>query len=307
MTELVSIGASGAPALPGTTARGTTSRKLSRRQVPVLMVLCLGWVMAVGVLAIFGPALAPHDPLQQDLMTRNLPPAWEGKGTWRHPLGTDQLGQDLLSRVIVSARPSVLIGVTAALIALVLGTVLGLVAGYVGGVVDSVIMLLADTQLSVPFLVIAIAAVAAFGQSILILIVLAGVSGWMGFARTVRSQVLSLRRREFVLTSQALGAGDWAILWRHVLPNLSSTIIVLITVQFRDLILFEASLSFLGLGVPPPDPSWGSMINGGRDYLLTAWWISTIPGIALMLTVLAVSLAGDWLRDVLDPALRGIH
>lgn len=307
MTETIRIRSSAGQAAPAPVAQSTMVRKPFRRRLPVLIVVCLAWVVCLGVMAIFGSALAPHDPLQQDLMARNLPPVWESRGTWSHPFGTDQLGQDLLSRVMVSARPSVLIGVTAAGIALVIGTLLGLIAGYVGGVVDALIMLLADTQLSTPFLVIAIAVVAAFGQSILILIVLAGISGWMGFARTVRAQVLSLRRREFVLTSQALGASNSAVLWRHILPNLSSTIIVLITIQFRDLILFEASLSFLGLGVPPPNPSWGSMINAGRDYLLTAWWISTIPGIALMLTVLAVSLIGDWLRDALDPTLRGIR
>jgi peptide/nickel transport system permease protein len=156
-------------------------------------------------------------------------------------------------------------------------------------------------------MVIAIAAVAAFGRSMTLLIILAGISGWMGFARTIRAQVLALRGREFVHASHAIGATDFRILLRHILPNLSSIIIVLVTVQLRGLILFEASMSFLGLGVPPPSPSWGSMISGGRDYLLSAWWISVIPGIALMLTVLSASLLGDWLRDVLDPSLRGLR
>ena len=278
--------------------------RLGQPRVPVLIVACLLWVAALIVMAIFAPAIAPHDPLRQNLMSRNVPPVWLDGGSWSHAFGTDQIGHDVLSRVIYSVRPSLLIGVTAGLIALAAGTVLGLIAGYFRGPVDGLIMLLADSQLSTPFLVIAIAVVAAFGQSMLVLIVLAGLSGWMGFARTVRANVLSLRAREFVLASSAMGAGHGRILWRCILPNITSTVIVLITIQFRSLILFEASMSFLGLGVPPPQPSWGSMISGGRDYLLSAWWISVMPGLALMLTVLAVSLIADWLRDELDPTLR---
>ena len=272
--------------------------------LPLVVVLSLGWVVVLVALAVLGSRITPHDPLQQDLLARNVPPIWLDGGGWDHVFGTDQLGHDILSRVMVSVRPTLTIGVSASLIALVTGTVLGLVAGYFRGPADGVIMLLADSQLSIPSLVIAIAAVAAFGQSIGILIILAGFSGWMGFARTVRSNVLSLRNRDFVISSQALGAGNIRILQHHILPNIASTVIVLITIQFRSLILFEAALSFLGLGVPPPQPSWGSMINGGRDYLLSSWWISVIPGFALMLTVLTVSLIGDWLRDVLDPTLR---
>ena len=271
--------------------------------LPVVVVLSFAWVATLVVLAVLGSTITPHDPLQQDLTARNVPPIWLG-GAWDHVFGTDQLGHDILSRVMVSVRPTLTIGVTASLIALTTGTVLGLVAGYFRGPADGVIMLLADSQLSIPSLVIAIAAVAAFGQSIGILILLAGLSGWMGFARTVRSNVLSLRNQDFVTSSQALGAGNIRILQHHILPNIASTVIVLITIQFRSLILFEAALSFLGLGVPPPQPSWGSMINGGRDYLLSSWWISVIPGFALMLTVLTVSLIGDWLRDLFDPTLR---
>lgn len=259
------------------------------------------------VLAVLGPAITPYDPLRQNLMTRNVPPVWLEGGSWAHVFGTDQIGYDVLSRVMVSVRPTLIIGGLASLLALVAGTALGLVAGYFRGPADGLIMLLADSQLSIPYLVIAIAAVAAFGQSITILIVLAGLSGWMGFARTVRASVLTLRAQDFVVSSRALGAGNFRILHRHILPNIASTVIVLITIQFRSLILFEAALSFLGLGVPPPQPSWGSMINGGRDYLLSAWWISVVPGIALMLTVLTVSTIGDWLRDVLDPTLHNLR
>lgn len=273
-------------------------------EVPLAVAIAIGWISVLIVLALFGPELTPHDPLRQNLMTRNLPPVWLEGGSWDHVLGTDQIGYDILSRLIVSVRPTLVIGGLASLIALVSGTVLGMVAGYFRGPVDGLIMLLADSQLATPYLVIAIAAVAAFGPSITLLIVLAGLSGWMGFARTVRSRVLSLRAQDFVESSRALGAGEFRILRHHILPNIASIVIVLMTIQFRSLILFEAALSFLGLGIPPPQPSWGSMINDGRDYLLSAWWISVVPGVALTLTVLTVSLIGDWVRDALDPTLR---
>lgn len=282
-------------------------RRLRWPHIPPTVVLSLIWVGVLILLTVLGPVITPHDPLRQNLMTRNVPPVWLDGGSWDHVFGTDQIGYDILSRVMVSVRPTLIIGGLASLIALVAGTVLGLVAGYFRGAADGLIMLLADSQLSIPTLVIAIAAVAAFGQSIAILIVLAGLSGWMGFARTVRASVLSLRSQDFVVASRALGAGDLRILRHHILPNIASTVIVMITIQFRSLILFEAALSFLGLGVPPPQPSWGSMINGGRDYLLSAWWISVVPGIALMLTILTVSLIGDWIRDVLDPTLRNLR
>jgi peptide/nickel transport system permease protein len=277
------------------------------RGMPLTIVLCFLLLSAMILTALLAPVLAPHDPLQQNLMNRNQPPVWLTGGSWSHPLGTDQIGYDILSRTIYGARPALGIGFVAVLIGLTLGTSLGLVAGYFRGITDSTIMLLADAQLSTPFLVVAIAAVAAFGRSILILIILAGISGWMGFARTVRSQVLTLRGREFIVASHAMGASNRRILLRHLLPNLASIVIVLVTIQLRGMILFEASLSFLGLGVPPPHPSWGSMISNGREYILTAWWISVMPGIALMLTILTVSLIGDWLRDVFDPSLRGLR
>lgn len=282
-------------------------RRASRWRMNWVVGACFAWIVLLAVMAIFASVLAPHDPLRQNLMTRNIPPFWMSHGSWDHPLGTDQIGYDILSRIIYGARPSIEIGLTAAVIGLIAGTTLGLVAGYFRGLADSVIMLLADTQLSTPFLVIAIAAVAAFGQSMLILIILAGISGWMGFARTIRAQVMTLRNREFILASKAMGADSWRILLRHMLPNIASTVIVLVTISFRGLILFEASMSFLGLGVPPPNPAWGSMISNGRDYLLSSWWISVFPGIALMLTVLAVSFIGDWLRDALDPTLNGVR
>lgn len=298
--------ATGAGAMRGDTAHGRAARARSLLpRIPLTILVCFIVLAGLLLAALLAPILATHNPMQQDLMARNLPPFWLAGGSWKHPFGTDQIGYDVFSRTLYGARPALGIGAIAAVIGLLLGSGLGLVAGYMRGAADSVIMLLADAQLSTPFLVIAIAAIAAFGRGMLILILLAGISGWMGFARTVRSQVLSLRQREFVIASQASGATTPRILVRHLLPNIGAIVIVLVTIQLRGLILFEASLSFLGLGVPPPQPSWGSMIANGREYLLTAWWISVIPGIALMATILTVSLIGDWLRDVLDPTLRG--
>jgi peptide/nickel transport system permease protein len=290
----------------GTAARRTplTTRRRRTWRIPPVVAVCLAILVLLVLAAIFAPLIAPHDPVKQSLGTRNRPPAWIAGGTTVHLFGTDNLGYDILSRVIFGARISLGIGVLATIIGTVLGTALGLIAGFFRGPVEWVIMLAVDAQLATPFLVIAIAVIAAFGKGLPILILLAGVSGWMLFARACRSSVLSLREREFVSAARALGATDWRILLRHILPNLWSIILVIITIDLRRIILFEATMSFLGLGVQPPQPSWGSMIDKGREYLGTAWWISLFPGLALMLTILAVSLVGDWLRDALDPTLR---
>ncbi|HEY8600626.1 MAG TPA: ABC transporter permease [Thermomicrobiales bacterium] len=286
-----------------TTALARTSRRRTWRISPVIAV-CMAFLLLLTLASIFAPLIAPHDPLRQALSMRNRPPAWISGGSVDHLLGTDNLGYDIFSRLLYGARISLAIGVIATIIGALLGTALGLIAGFFRGPTEWVIMLAVDAQLATPFLVIAIATIAAFGKGLPILIVLAGVSGWMGFARACRSSVLSLRERDFVAAARALGATDWRILAHHILPNLWSIILVIVTIDLRRVILFEASLSFLGLGVQPPQPSWGSMIDKGREYLGTAWWISIFPGLALMLTILAVSLIGDWLRDALDPTLR---
>jgi peptide/nickel transport system permease protein len=289
----------------GTAARGAarTARRRSWR-IPPVVAVCLAILAILALAAIFAPLIAPQDPLRQSLGTRNRPPAWVAGGSAAHLFGTDNLGYDIFSRVLYGARVSLGIGLLATIIGATLGTLLGLLAGFFKGPLEWLIMLAVDAQLATPFLVIAIAAIAAFGKGLPILIVLAGVSGWMLFARACRSSVLSLREREFVVAARATGATNGRILARHILPNLWSIILVIVTIDLRRIILFEATLSFLGLGVQPPQPSWGSMIDKGREYLGSAWWISVFPGIALMLTVLAVSLVGDWLRDALDPTLR---
>ena len=272
-------------------------------RIPVAVIICFVVLGMIVLAAIFAPLIAPHDPTLQSLRDKNKPPVWLG-GTTKHLLGTDNLGYDIFSRLLFGSRVSLGIGFFAALIGTIIGTTLGLIAGFFRGAADWVIMLLVDAQLATPFIVIAIAAIAAFGKGIPIIVILAGLSGWMLFARAVRASVLSMREREFVVAARAVGAGNGRILWRHILPNLGSIILVIATIDLRRVILFEATLSFLGLGVQAPQASWGSMIDRGREYLNTAWWISVFPGIALVLTVLTVSLIGDWLRDVFDPTLR---
>ena len=293
----------GNPALADA-ANPTRTRRRFGWRVPPTVAVCFALLAILALAALFAPLIAPHDPIKQSLMTRNRPPAWIAGGSATHLLGTDNLGYDIFSRILYGARISLGIGLVGAAIGTVLGTALGLLAGFFRGPLDWLIMLAVDAQLATPFIVIAIAAIAAFGKGLPILVALAGISGWMLFARACRSSVLSLREREFVAAARALGATDLRVALRHVLPNLWSIILVIVTIDLRRIILFEATLSFLGLGVQPPQPSWGSMIDKGREYLGTAWWISLFPGLALVLTILSVSIIGDWLRDALDPTLR---
>ena len=294
--------------LVGATRAGSANPLRARRRlrwrVPPLVAACMALLLLIALAALLAPLVAPHDPIKQSLTTRNRPPAWIAGGSTTNLLGTDNLGYDIFSRILYGARISLGIGLVGAAIGTLLGTALGLLAGFFRGPLDWLIMLAVDAQLATPFIVIAIAAIAAFGKGLPILVALAGVSGWMLFARACRSSVLSLREREYVTAARALGATDLRVALRHVLPNLWSIILVIITIDLRRIILFEATLSFLGLGVQPPQPSWGSMIDKGREYLGTAWWISLFPGLALVLTILSVSIIGDWLRDALDPTLK---
>ena len=296
--------------LPAIAVPSTTllARPRSHRR-PLARVTGVAWTAGVLLLliilaAILAPLLAPHSPYSQELLARLSPPAWLPGGSWERPLGADDLGRDVLSRLLYGSRVSLVVGLSAALIGSVVGTLLGLVAGYAGGLLGDLIMLLADAQLALPFLVLAIGLIAVVGPSLGVLIVLAGVSGWTAYARVTRGLVLGLLEQEFVLAARALGASTPRLLLHHIVPNLISTVAVLATLQLASVILLESTLSFLGLGVQPPEPSWGSMLGAGREYLNTAWWISVFPGLALMATILAVSLGGDWLRDVLDPNLR---
>ena len=277
----------------------------SRAGVPRLVIASGAFI---GVLAIVGataPYLAPHNPERGTLRARLQPPTLQAADGKAHPLGTDHLGRDILSRVIYGTRVSLTIGFAAVAVGGVVGGVLGLLSGFRGGWVDEAIMTVADAQLAFPFILLAIGIIAVLGPSFPNLVVVVGLSGWVTYARVLRSQVLSLRRREFVDAILGLGGSLSRVIVRHILPNVASTLLVIATLELARAIVLEATLSFLGLGIQPPTPSWGGMIHEGREYLDTAWWISVFPGLVLMLTSLVVSRTGDWLRDALDPTLRG--
>ena len=263
------------------------------------------FVGALVVVAVAAPWLAPHNPERGSLRARLGAPTLEAVDGKAHPLGTDHLGRDVLSRVIFGTRVSLTVGFAAVAVGGAVGGLLGLVAGFRGGWLDEVIMTVADAQLAFPFILLAIGIIAVLGPSFPNLIVVVGLSGWVTYARVLRSQVLSLRQRDFVSAILGLGGSVPRILIRHVLPNVASTFMVIATLELARAIVLEATLSFLGLGIQPPTPSWGGMIHEGREYLDSAWWISIFPGAVLMLTSLVVSRTGDWLRDVLDPTLRG--
>lgn len=274
-------------------------RRVSRTSGVCLVVLALFAVC--GTLA---PLLAPYDPAAQDLHARLQPPLGFG-GTSAHPLGTDALGRDVLSRLIYGARVSLTIGLAGMLIGLVLGTVCGLVSGFRGGLIDEALMFLVDVKLAVPYLVIMLCGVAVLGREVHVLVLLAGFSGWAAFTRLARGMALKLREEPYVLAARSLGAGGGRLVWRHMLPNGLAPMVVLATFNLTEVIFLESSLSFLGVGVQPPTASWGSMLSNGRDYLHSAWWIGVFPGLAIVAVTMAISLTGDWLRDVLDPTLHG--
>lgn len=296
-----------APVLTRRTSGNTLGARL--RRVPIVVWGCAAILLIVCLAALFAPWVAPRDPYDQSLILRLKPPVWMEDGEPGYILGTDQVGRDVLSRMIYGAQTSLSIGLIGVLIGSVLGTLLGMVAAYFSGPTDELIMLLADMQLAFPFILLAIAIVAVLGPdpSGAIpwkLIVIVGISGWMTYARVCRGVVLTVKEREFVQSVRALGGSDLRILWSHILPNILSPVVVLATLDLARLIILESTLSFLGLGVQPPSPSWGGMLGQGRDYLDSAWWLSTFPGLAIMITTLAISRGGDWLRDVLDPTLR---
>lgn len=274
-----------------------------RLAVPPLIMLALAIITAFVICALFAPWLAPHDPIANNLRARLLAPEGFG-GELGYMLGSDALGRDLLSRLIYGARVSLAIGFVGTLIGAITGGLCGLLAGYIGGVVDEVMMFLVDAYIALPFLVIALTVIAILGNGLGVLVLLAGFSGWASYTRLMRGQVLSVRRLPYIQAAQAIGTPGARILLRHVLPNVAAPLIILATFGMTSIILLEASLSFLGLGIQPPIPAWGAMLGDGRNYLHTAWWIAIFPGLALILLTMSISLVGDWLRDVLDPTLR---
>jgi len=261
-------------------------------------------LVPVGVMGLFATTLAPYDPNWLDTAARLTPPTMSLSGLGRHALGTDQLGRDVLSRMMYGTQISLTVGAFSVLVAGILGLVLGLIAGYRGGWVDALIMRVVDVVLSFPYILLAISIVAVLGASLRNIIIVFALSSWVVYARIVRGAVLALRNREYVLAARTVGCSPARIVFRHVLPNIVSPLTVIASFELARIIVAEATLGFLGLGVPPPAASWGSMLADGRNYIQMAWWIGTLPGLALTMTVLGINVFGDALRDALDPRLR---
>jgi peptide/nickel transport system permease protein len=263
-----------------------------------------GILLLIVMAAVLAPWLAPHDPYTQNLNNRTVPPIWDAKGTWEHPLGTDPLGRDYLSRLIYGARISLLIGVSVALISGLIGTAMGMFAGYFGGRVDMLVSFTVTTRLSMPVILVALATVALVGGSLWVVILVLGLLKWDRFAVVMRSATQQVRALDFVAAAQANGASTARVLFGEILPNVLPHLIVVATLEAASAILLEAALSFLGLGVQPPLPSWGLMISEAKSYMFFSFWLIGIPGTALALLIFAINLAGDGLRDALAPGGR---
>jgi len=276
-------------------------RKLNRMLGHRGLVLGAAILAIIVLAALFAPLLAPHDPYDQNVAQRLIPPIWNAQGSWEHVLGTDKLGRDYLSRLIYGARVSLIIGCAAALISGLIGTTLGVLAGYFGGRVDALISYIITTRLSMPVVLVALAMASLVGGSLKVVIILLGLLLWDRFAVVTRSATQQLRDAEFIAAAKAIGASTPYILVREILPNIMSALIVVITLEMAHAILLEATLSFLGLGVQPPTPSWGLMVSEGKSYMFFKPWVIVIPGLALAILVLAINLVGDGLRDVNAP------
>ncbi|RPH84033.1 MAG: ABC transporter permease [Candidatus Rokuibacteriota bacterium] len=261
-------------------------------------------LLALVVTAILAPYLSPQSPTDGNISRKLIPPVWMERGDWEHPLGTDRFGRDVLSRIIYGSRISLAVSLVAIFVAGTLGTLVGLISGYRGGHVDAFLMRLTDIGLSLPIVLIAVVMVAVSEPSFRNVILVIALLLWPRFARQIRGETLAIKEQDFVALAVVAGRSSAWIISRHIFPNVVPTLLVVTTLQVGFVILLEGTLSFLGVGVPPPNPAWGLMIADGRGYLATAWWISLFPGAAMLLTVLAVNLMGDWLRDHLDPKLR---
>jgi len=261
-------------------------------------------VLSFILIAILAPFVAPHDPLKASIVNRLRPPFWMEKGSITYLLGADEIGRDILSRIIYGARVSILVGLVTVAISGFLGTLLGSFAGYFRGRFDAILSRFADLLLSFPYLIFAIFLMSIVGPGFLNLIVILCFKSWVNFFRLSRGEMISEKTKEYVEAAQALGESDIKIIFKEILPNIIHSLLVLATLRVGFFIILEASLSFLGLGIQPPTPAWGSMINSGRAYMLSAWWVSTIPGIALLILVLSINLLGEGLRDILDPRLK---
>jgi peptide/nickel transport system permease protein len=283
--------------------RGLAELGYELRQRPVVLVG--GIVVAAYILAaIFASQITIHDPTRGTLLRRFEPPAWEAEGNWNFPLGTDDQGRDLLTRIIFGTRVSLAVGTLSVVISVVVGTLLGALAGYYRGWFDEILSRFADLLLAFPFLIFAIGVMAFLGPGFTNLVMALAFKGWVEFYRLVRGEMLAERTKEYVDAARVAGQGNFAIIASEILPNIIQSVFVLGTLRLGYMIIMEASLSFLGLGIQPPTPAWGSMVASGRDYLLTAWWVSTFPGLAILLLVISINVFGEGLRDILDPRLK---
>ena len=271
------------------------------RHLPWIPLIIIGGMVFA---AVFAPILAPYSPTKQTLRDKLLPPAWQEGGTTEHLLGTDILGRDILSRLIHGARVSLIVATTALLSGGLIGGVLGVISGYVGGKVDTLIMRAVDATLAFPTILFALLLAVTMGQGLLTVVLAVTLILWARFARVTRGEVLSLKTSDFIALARIHGCSSFRIMAIHIMPNVFNTFMVMLTLHVGLVILTEASLSFLGAGIPPPTPSWGQMVADGRAKVATAWWIAIIPGVAITMVVIAFNLFGDWLRDRLDPKLR---
>lgn len=276
---------------------------LRLRSLPLVPIVILLTVFIIP--AFFADFIAPHDPYVPNLRARLQPPVGFG-GTWDYILGTDRLGRDILSRILHGAWYVLAVSMIGIAVGVIVGTTLGLIAGYARGWFDGFIMRLVDISLALPAMLLALALAAAIGASFLSVVIVVGFALWAYFARQVRAEVLLLRNSDFVARSQVAGSSHLRILFRHILPNVMNTIVVLATLQVGIAIMLDASLSFLGIGIPRPTPTWGLLVSDGRDFIATDWWISFFPGLAILLTVMSANMLGDWLREQLDPRQRQI-
>ena len=274
------------------------------RNYPVLPAAIL---LVLTVLAATATFTAPHHPVMGDLRSRHQPPFWMPDGTTEHLLGTDQQGRDILSRIMHGARVSLVFATATMTTGVILGIFFGTISGYFGGHVDELIMRLVDLSNALPFILAALVVVSLFGASFLTLLLVISLFSWGGFARQIRGEVLRLRQMDYVALAKVSGASPVRIIWKHLVPGIVNTTIVVATLGTGQVILAESTLSFLGVGIPPPNPAWGSMVSDGRNFIASSWWIAVIPGLAIAFTVLSLNFLGDWLRDRLDPRLRQVQ
>lgn len=284
-----------------------TVQKPGLRRLPAPAALIAMAILALWVLAaLFGPLLGLRDAQEQSLTGRLVPPAWSPGGSLDHLLGTDQLGREILSRIVAGSRTSLIVGLTVVMVSGTLGTALGLIAGFYGGWAETLIMRAVDLFLAFPFFILALALMAVLGPSFINVVLVLGLTGWVPYARVARAETLGLKQRDFVQAARALGATNRVLILRHILPNQFTSVMVLATLEIATAVVAEAGLTFLGLGIPPSIATWGQMLESGRQYIFTSWWLTTVPGTTIFVVVLAINIVGDWLRDTWDPRLRGV-